>query len=68
MYPDVMKRRALAHRSGVLSRPSRSGSSPMHSRMVRQADVILVSLMAMSGSSLMALVLSVEDNLRFLRS
>lgn len=35
-----MNRSALAHRSGVLSNPSRPGSSPMHLRMVLHADVM----------------------------
>ena len=39
-----MNNKALAQRVGVLSRPSRSGSSPIHSRIVRQAFSIIWSL------------------------
>lgn len=34
---------AWAYLSGVLSKPSRSGSSPIHSRMVRTAETIIFS-------------------------
>ena len=36
-YPRVIHIKAFAYRSGVFRRPSRSGSSPRHSRMVRTA-------------------------------
>jgi len=36
-YPRVIHMSAFAYRSGVFRRPSRSGSSPRHSRMVRTA-------------------------------
>lgn len=40
---------ACTYRSGVLSKPSRLGSSPMHSRMVRTAMAILFSQAARSA-------------------
>mmetsp|Transcript_49839 Transcript_49839/g.92210 ORF Transcript_49839/g.92210 Transcript_49839/m.92210 type:complete len:217 (+) Transcript_49839:266-916(+) len=43
-YPFVKKRRAFAQRSGVFRRPSLSGSSPMHWRIVRHADAIFATL------------------------
>src|SRR3569833_700687 len=40
---------ALAYRFGVSPRPCRPGSSPTHSRMVRTASPIMVSLLAPSS-------------------
>ena len=63
VYPWVIKSSAFAHRSGVLSSPSRSGSSPIHSRIVRHAPVILLIFVARISS---LLPLSLSENLRFL--
>lgn len=45
-YPFVKNSIALAYRDGVASRPSRSASSPTHSRIVRTASHILASLLS----------------------
>ena len=51
-YPFVKNSIALAYRSGVPSSPSRSGSSPTHSRIVRTAPANFWSLAwACSGDS-----------------
>mmetsp|Transcript_5266 Transcript_5266/g.14949 ORF Transcript_5266/g.14949 Transcript_5266/m.14949 type:complete len:367 (+) Transcript_5266:147-1247(+) len=50
-YPLLRKRRALAHREGVFTKPSRSGFSPMHSNMVRQAEVIFSNFSASAAAA-----------------
>mmetsp|Transcript_7525 Transcript_7525/g.11592 ORF Transcript_7525/g.11592 Transcript_7525/m.11592 type:complete len:211 (+) Transcript_7525:58-690(+) len=57
LYPCVKNNKALAQRSGVFSNPSRSGFSPMHSKIVLHAETIL-SIFNPSESSFFACCLS----------
>eukprot|EP00555_Chaetoceros_dichaeta_P011890 CAMPEP_0198272682 /NCGR_PEP_ID=MMETSP1447-20131203/54134_1 /TAXON_ID=420782 /ORGANISM="Chaetoceros dichaeta, Strain CCMP1751" /LENGTH=212 /DNA_ID=CAMNT_0043966015 /DNA_START=407 /DNA_END=1045 /DNA_ORIENTATION=+ len=64
-YPLVRKRRALAQRVGVFSRPSRWGFSPMHWRIVVHADVIFCSFSSSLSFSLLMLVMGRQRGVSF---
>jgi len=64
-YPLVRKRRALAQRAGVFSRPSRWGFSPMHWRIVVHADVIFCSFSSSLSFALLMFVMGRQNGMSF---